>query len=49
VKKVVDEYCMVTHLYTTTTFYAVSSDVYFPELKNFWNVMGKMEDVWRSK
>jgi len=49
IKKVVDEYCMVTHLYTTTTFYAVSSDVYFPELKNFWNVMGKMEDVWRSK
>ena len=49
IKKVVDEYCMVTHIYITTTFYAVSPDVYFPELNSFYSVMGKMEDVWRSQ
>jgi peptide/nickel transport system substrate-binding protein len=48
-KKIVDDYCIVMHLYITTSFYAVSPDVHIPEVKSFYNVMGKMEDVWRSK
>jgi peptide/nickel transport system substrate-binding protein len=48
-KKVSDDYCMVIHLYITTTFIAVNPDVHIPEMKSFFNVNVKMEDVWRSK
>jgi peptide/nickel transport system substrate-binding protein len=48
-KKVVDEYCTVTHIFYNTAFFAVSPDIHYPELKSYHTIMSKMEDFWREK
>jgi peptide/nickel transport system substrate-binding protein len=48
-KKAIDEYCMVTHVYNETKFFAVSPDIHYPELTSYHTLFCKMEDIWKSK
>jgi peptide/nickel transport system substrate-binding protein len=48
-KKAIDENCMVTHIFNTTNFYAVSPDIHYPEFTSYNTIMTRVEDFWREK
>ena len=48
IKKVIDDYCVLSHVYITTVFYAVNPDVHISEIESFRDVFIKMEDAWRE-